>query len=306
MAVLGLGLAALGRPGYATLRHAEDLPSIEPAVMEAQAHAVLDAAYAGGLRHVDVARSYGHAEAFVRTWLERRRHRDVFVSSKWGYRYTAGWQRTADVHEVKDHSLQHLERQWPETRALLGQAVKLYQVHSATLESGVLRDDAVLNRLARLREEGVAVGLTVTGPRQPDVIDAALQVHRDGRRLFDWVQATWNVLEPSAGPALQRAHDAGLRTIAKEGLGGGRLGPRGGLPSWLKLAAGSGARPDALALAVALAQPFLDVVLSGAATVSQLESNLAARALDVSRLDWGACVEAPGSYWAYRATLPWT
>lgn len=306
MAALGLGLAALGRPGYATLRHSEDLPSIEPAAMEAQAHAVLDAAYAGGLRHVDVARSYGRAEAFVRSWLERRGHRDVFVSSKWGYRYTAGWQRTAEVHEVKDHSLAHLEQQWPETRATLGDAVKLYQVHSATLESGVLRDDAVLDRLARLRGEGVAVGLTVTGPRQAECIDAALGISRDGRRLFDWVQATWNVLEPSAGPALQRAHDAGLRTIAKEGLGGGRLGPRGGLTPWLELAAQAGASPDALALAVALDQPFLDVVLSGATTVAQLESNLAARTVDVGGLDWQRRAEAPAHYWSYRATLPWS
>ena len=38
----------------------------------------------------------------------------------------------------------------------------------------------------------------------------------------------------------------------------------------------AGTTPDALALAVVLAQPWVDVVLSGAATVGEIESNLAA------------------------------
>ena len=40
---------------------------------------------------------------------------------------------------------------------------------------------------------------------------------------FDCVQATWNVLEPSAGPALAAAHDAGLGVIIKEAVANGRL-----------------------------------------------------------------------------------
>ena len=84
MAVLGLGLAALGRPGYMTLNHREDFASIEPAAMEAQAHAVLDAAWSAGVRHVDVARSYGRAEAFVRSWLDARGHRGPAWSARSG------------------------------------------------------------------------------------------------------------------------------------------------------------------------------------------------------------------------------
>ncbi|MDP1823027.1 MAG: aldo/keto reductase [Archangium sp.] len=304
MAVLGLGLAALGRPGYMTLSHHEDFASIEAMAMEAQAHAVLDAAYAGGLRHVDAARSYGRAEAFVHSWLEARGHRDVVVSSKWGYRYTAGWDPNAKVHEVKDHSLAHLDAQWAESRAVLGDALRVYQVHSATLESGVLNDGAVLDRLATLRDSGTAMGLSVTGPRQGEVIDAAIGLERGGRRLFDWVQATWNVLEPSAGPALARAKARGLRTIAKEGLANGLLSARGQLPAWLALARSVDAAPDALALAVALSQPFLDVVLSGAATVEQLRSNLNARKARVP--DPAGFALSPAEYWSQRARLRWT
>ena len=304
MAVLGLGLAALGRPGYMTLQHQHDFASVEPEAMQAQAHQVLDAAYSGGIRHFDVARSYGRAESFVRSWITSRGREDVVVSSKWGYRYTADWQPSADVHEVKDHSLSHLEKQWAESKAILGDALRIYQVHSATLESGVLSDAAVLDRLERLRDEGVAVGLSVTGPRQPEIIDTAIAIDRGGRRLFDWVQATWNVLEPSAGPALARAKAKGLHTIAKEGVANGLLTIRGQLPGWVALAREQNVAPDALALSVALAQPFLDVVLSGAATVKQLRSNLAATS--VPALDVSALAMTPEAYWSQRSQLAWT
>jgi aryl-alcohol dehydrogenase-like predicted oxidoreductase len=306
MAVLGLGLAALGRPGYATLRHAEDLPSVEPAALEAQAHAVLDAAWAAGVRHVDTARSYGRGEAFLSSWLRTRQPQGAFISSKWGYRYTADWQRTAAVHEVKDHSLAHFERQWPETEVLLGPWLSLYQVHSATLDTGVLEDRALHARLATLRQRGVEVGVTVTGPRQPELLARALDVEVEGAPLFTWVQATWNVLEPSAGPMLAEAKRRGRRTIAKEALASGLLSSRGQWAPWLELAAHADATPDALALAVALAQPFLDVVLSGAATVAQLASNLRARALETDGVPWQGLARDPATYWQDRAKLAWT
>jgi aryl-alcohol dehydrogenase-like predicted oxidoreductase len=304
MAVLGLGLAALGRPGYMTLAHAADFPSTTVEAMRAQAFEVLDAAYAAGLRHVDTARSYGRAEEFLRDWLSSRKPTDVRVSSKWGYRYTADWKSNAAVHEVKEHSLAHLESQWAESHAVLGANLSVFQIHSATLESGVLSDGAVLERLAQLRDEGVAMGLSVTGPRQPEIIDAAIALQRGGRRLFDWVQATWNVLEPSAGPALQRAKAAGLHTIAKEGLANGRLSPRGDVPAWLELAKAHGVTADALALGVALAQPFLDVVLCGAATRAQLESNVKATA--VSDRDWERVSVSPTAFWEARSKLSWS
>jgi hypothetical protein len=58
----------------------------------------------------------------------------------------------------------------------------------------VLEDRAVLEELARLRVLGWKIGLTVTGPRQGETVRRALGVER----LFDCVQATWNLLEPSA------------------------------------------------------------------------------------------------------------
>src|SRR3954469_7067992 len=200
-----LGLAALGRPGHITLRHARDLTGdCEPGAMEAHAHSLLDAAYAGGMRYFDAARSYGRAEDFLASWLLTRRivPGAVVIASKWGYTYTAGWRVDAERHEVKDHSLATLARQFAETTTRLGAYLSLYQIHSATLESGVLGDDAIIDELVRLKATGLRIGLTLTGASQSDVLRRALEITRDGDRVFDAVQATWNLLERGAGSAL--------------------------------------------------------------------------------------------------------
>jgi aryl-alcohol dehydrogenase-like predicted oxidoreductase len=58
-----------------------------------------------------------------------------------------------------------------------------------------------------------------------------------------------------------------------------------------------------VALAAVLAQPWVDVALSGAATPAQLESNLAALEIDTEPLD--GLVEDPETYWEKRSELPW-
>jgi aryl-alcohol dehydrogenase-like predicted oxidoreductase len=303
---LGLGLAALGRPGYINLGHGEDLGGrIEVSALEARAHEVLDVAFAGGIRYFDAARSYGEAERFLASWLEARglEPGDVTVASKWGYTYTAGWRVDAERHEVKDLSAATLRRQLAESLAVLGDHLRLYQIHSATIESGVLEDAAVLDELARLRERGVEIGLTTTGVGQRETIERAVE-----NEAFDAVQATWNLLERSAAPALETARAAGTRVIVKEALANGRLTARGDSDVLLDAARSRGLEPDALALAAALAQPWADVILSGAATVEQLESNLrsAAVVLDeelVTELE--PLRESPEAYWTARAALPW-
>jgi len=72
-----------------------------------------------------------------------------------------------------------------------------------------------------LRAGGLRIGLSVSGPRQAEVIRRALAVRVDGINPFQSVQATWNLMEPSAGPALAEAHDAGWGVIIKEALANG-------------------------------------------------------------------------------------
>ena len=320
---IGLGLAALGRPGYQNVGHGADIgPDASVDALRRRTHEVLDAAWAGGVRYFDVARSYGRAEEFLASWIAARGigHNELTVGSKWGYRYTADWRVQADVHEVKDHSVEALRQQLAESHRHLGDYLGLYQIHSAMLESGVLEDARVLDELARLRDDGIRVGLSLSGPRQKETLSRALAIERGRRSLFESVQATWNLLEPSAGDALTEAHAAGVGVIVKEALANGhlagRMDPSGATTPYAdaeRVLAAEARRldvsADALALAVALAQPWADCVLSGAARVEHIESNLTALSLSVptevlDRLR-GLAVP-PTDYWAQRATSTWT
>jgi aryl-alcohol dehydrogenase-like predicted oxidoreductase len=309
---MGLGLAAVGRPGYITLGHENDLPAERTvAAMRRHAHELLDLAYDRGIRYIDTARSYGRAEEFLADWLNSRgKPRDLLVGSKWGYTYTADWRVDAPTHEVKDHSARTYDRQLAETRSLLGGRLDLYQVHSVTPDSTALTDTTLHHRLAELAAQGVTVGLTTSGPNQRDAIRAALDIAVDGEPLFRSVQATWNLLEPSAGPALAEAYDAGRTVIVKEALANGRLAqPHLALhPVLAPIEEATHTSCDAIALAAALRQPWAHIVLSGAATTHQLTANLLATTVHLSADQLAQLTdlaETPHTYWSHRSQLPW-
>jgi aryl-alcohol dehydrogenase-like predicted oxidoreductase len=310
---IGLGLAAVGRPGYINLGRDADLPAERTVeALRERAHRLLDDAYAAGVRYFDVARSYGRAEEFLAQWLHARPEADdVVVGSKWGYTYTAGWRVEAEVHEIKEHSTTTYDRQLAETRALLADRLDVYHIHSVTPDSTALHDAALHRRLARLATEGTVVGLSTSGAGQADAIRAALRVRVDGAPLFRSVQATWNVLEPAAGPALAEAHRAGCLVIVKESLANGRLAARESGPATetlTEIAGDLGATPDAVALAAVLHQPWATVALSGPVTPAQLAANLRAETLDLTpghlaRL--AALAEPSATYWHTRSQLSW-
>ncbi len=315
---MGLGLASLGRPGYINIGHADDLRhDYDFAAMRGRCHAVLDAAWGLGIRYFDAARSYGRAEEFLAKWLQKRDvpPDQVTIGSKWGYTYTAEWKVEARHHEVKNHTLPLLQNQCVQSMRNLGKQLDLYQIHSATLESGVLADDAVLEELAWLRDQGMVIGLSLSGQRQAEALQVAMDIKLGGKRVFDCVQATWNVLERSAGPTLQAAHQQGMGVIVKEALANGRLTSRNVDPEFTRQrevleeeATRLETTVDALALAAVLAEPWVDVVLSGAATIDQLKSN--ATAFDVkwdqqAETRLAELAETSEVYWTTRSKLAW-
>lgn len=91
---IGLGLAALGRPGYINLGHSADLTgssstssSKDEEDMRQHCWQVLDGAWALGVRYFDAARSYGRAEEFLGGWLKARGIPPdaVVIGFKWGW-----------------------------------------------------------------------------------------------------------------------------------------------------------------------------------------------------------------------------
>lgn len=303
---MGIGLAALGRPAYINMGHEVDLAGHrDVAGLSLHTHHILDQALAQGISYFDAARSYGKAEEFLASWIDGQEGtiHDIVVGSKWGYQYVADWQTDVEVHEIKDHSLEALDRQVHETLERLHDHLDIYQIHSATEDSGVLHNAEVLLRLGELRSQGLLIGLTTSGPDQATTIRHAMEIEVDGEPLFGTVQATWNVLESSAGAALAEAHDAGLGVIIKEALANGRLTHPDSSAAMAIQHLAHDAPRDAVALRAVLDQPWADIVLSGAATEDQLRDNLLA--FEVESVEIDHLAEEPEEYWTRRAMLEW-
>lgn len=302
---IGLGLAAIGRPAYITSGRDRDLGDADVRTidgMRRRAHELMEAAWESGIRYFDAARSYGDAEGFLGSWVARHagRREKLTIGSKWGYEYVGNWQMDAPQHERKEHSLAMFERQWPHSIAALGTHPDLYLIHSVTPESPALSDAPLLDALRRLADDGVRVGISTSGAEQGAVIERALDV---ADSPFSVVQATWNLLEPSAGPALARADATGWLVVVKEALANGRLVEPGSAAA--RLAEDDGQSEDAFAIGAVLAQPWADIVLSGAVTVEQLRTNLAAREPDAAADSLAALALDPAQYWTERSARTW-
>jgi aryl-alcohol dehydrogenase-like predicted oxidoreductase len=311
---IGLGLAALGRPGYINLGHAVDLNhNYDQESMESHAHQIMELAYNKGIRYFDAARSYGKAEEFLANWAGN--HKDITIGSKWGYTYTADWKVKAEHHEIKEHSINILKCQWQETLNTLHHSPDIYHIHSASMESGVLENNQVLDYLWELRENGLIVGLSLSGARQAETLERSLEIKSSSKQLFQSVQITWNILERSATDSISKAVKAGYGIIVKEALANGRLTTRNTVPDFQEkfnvisgIAESHHVGVDAIAIAYILNQSWISTVLSGAAQRSHLESNLDALRIgldptEIEKLDQLA--ESPENYWQTRSDLEW-
>jgi aryl-alcohol dehydrogenase-like predicted oxidoreductase len=314
---LGLGLAAIGRPGYINLDHGSDLSGkTDLQSMYTNAIEVLNAAYNAGIRYFDAARSYGKSEEFLSQWIASNKNmKNLSIGSKWGYTYIANWKIDAEIHEVKEHSIENFMKQYPLSKKLLGDNLKIYHIHSATLESRVLENNEVLDALWKLKSEGIIIGLSLSGVKQNEVLEKALSIKTNTDLLFGSVQATWNILEQAATKTLKKAADLGLGIIIKEALANGRLSAKnqssesGHYINTLRhMALEYKTSIDALSLAFVLDQSWANIVLSGVANMEQLHSNIRALDIQISQKDLktlGELRQESELYWSDRAKLNW-
>ncbi len=148
---IALGTAAIGRPLYINIKQ-QDTEIFDMIKFKKSSIEVLEAAYQNGIRYFDTSPGYGIAEQILIEWLKDKKDRSIEVATKWGYSYVANFDPKATLHEIKDHSLSQLLKQW-ETSQQLIPYLSTYQIHSATLETGVLENKAVLEQLAYLKKE---------------------------------------------------------------------------------------------------------------------------------------------------------
>ncbi|PQJ76312.1 aldo/keto reductase [Polaribacter glomeratus] len=311
---LGLGTAALGRPQYINVRQ-ETCDNSDLAEFRKHSFSVLEAAYNSGIRYFDTAPGYGLAEALVVEWLQTKDDKSIEIATKWGYTYTANFDKKAIVHEVKEHSISKLNEQWNFSKQLLPY-LKVYQIHSATLETGVLENKQVLEQLAFLKKEhNLKIGLTTTGTNQIEVIKKALTVLVDGEQIFDLFQVTYNFLDQSLLAISKELTSQNKSIVIKEALANGRIFKNKNYPHYNKmhtivenLAKKHKVGVDAISLKYCEQTIPESIVLSGASNVKQLEENLKMNSFSLSSDEielLNSFKVAPEFYWSERKKLQW-
>ena len=273
---LGLGTAAIGRPHYINVR-TNTVAESNVSELKASGFKVLDEAYNLGVRYFDTAPGYGLAEQLLIDWLANKNDKSIQVATKWGYTYVANFDANALVHEVKEHSVSKLKEQWQVSKKLLP-FLTTYQIHSATLETGVLENDAVLNELAFLKSEfNLKIGISTTGENQVEVVKKTLDVTVEGKQLFDTFQSTYNILDQSILSVVDVLNKEGKKLIIKEALANGRIFRNSNFPEYNdfyntleSLSKKHSVGVDAIALQFCAKSIPESIVLSGASTVTQL------------------------------------
>ncbi|MDN3620556.1 aldo/keto reductase [Polaribacter undariae] len=311
---LGLGTAALGRPQYINVR-TENCDNSNLAEFRKQSFAVLEEAYNLGIRYFDTAPGYGLAEELVLEWVQTKNDNTIEIATKWGYTYTANFDANATVHEVKEHSLAKLKEQWTFSEQLLPY-LKVYQIHSATLETGVLENTEVLKYLAYLKKEfNLKIGLTTTGTNQVQVIKKALDVLVDETSVFDVFQVTYNFLDQSLSEISEELISRNKSIVIKEALANGRVFKNENYPHYAKmyatlenLAKKHQVGVDAISLKYCEQTIPKSIVLSGASSTEQLKENLKLNSFTLSADEietLNALKVAPEQYWTERKQLAW-
>lgn len=311
---IGLGTAAIGRPQYININQ-EDKAPFSLSTFKQNGIEMLDCAYDTGIRYYDTAPGYGLAEQLLLDWVKEKNDPNITVATKWGYTYVADFDQNAEVHEIKEHSLNKLDEQWEVSKQLLPY-LKYYQIHSATLESGVLENEAVLERLFQLKEEhNIKVGLTTTGSNQAEVLQKAMDVHFNGEQLFEVFQCTYNVLDQSIYELGRQIISNGKQLVIKEALANGRLFPNIAYPDYQDLYSNLEALSkkyevgvDAINLQFCLSNLVGATVLSGANKPAYLRHNLKATKFDLNPQEIEELSQfktTPELYWKERKQLTW-
>lgn len=310
---IGLGTAAIGRPLYINIREKQDNGVFDKAKFIEKGKQLLSQAYQKGIRHFDTAPGYGIAEQILIEWIAETNPSGISVSTKWGYSYVADFDPNAKVHEIKEHSLNNLNTQWSYSSKLLPY-LTIYQIHSATLESGVLDNEDVLNRLLELKEKhNIEIGLSSSGVNQNEIIEKALATLVNGKELFDSFQITYNVFDQSLSQISTKLKNK--KIIIKEALANGRIFKNNKYPHYQNhyklleaLAFKYQVGLDAIALRFCEDSIKPYSTLSGVNEVEHLKTNVQALTFTLSEKELNEIKELsvkPEDYWQERKQLEW-
>ena len=309
---IGLGLAALGRPEYINIHHNQELGSDKSKEKLSQiSYEMIDYAFSKGIKYFDAARVYGASEEFLSNWSKLNKDKKVYCGSKWGYEYLADWELHSKIHERKDHSLNFFKKQLAKSKFFLEHNLNLYQIHSATKDTGVLNDNKILDALYVLKEKGIEIGISTTGLDQNEMIEKVIEINRK-LFLFSSIQSTYNIFEQNSENFLIKARLEGISIIIKEVFANGRLSSKNQkynleiISDMKQHSLDLNQSIENIAFLWVLQKPWVDIVLSGATTKTQIDENV--NCLQSLKLELGFLKQykLPSDvYWSDRKKLNW-
>jgi aryl-alcohol dehydrogenase-like predicted oxidoreductase len=234
--ILGLGGSAspLSRPGA-----------------EAEALAMIERAYEGGIRYFDTAANYGPSEERLGQVLPAVRS-EVMIATKTSRRdYDAAWQQL-------ESSLQRLKTDY----------IDLWQFHAITYDWDVdsLLDpqQGAIKAAEEAKQQGLIRAIGVTGHNNPEIFVKALNRYPFDTALIPINAADKHTPAPFIDHVLPVAQQHNTGIIAMKVPAYGRLFQPGVLTGMAE------------ALGYALSQPQVHCCIVAADTLEQLEENLAA------------------------------
>jgi aryl-alcohol dehydrogenase-like predicted oxidoreductase len=255
-----------------------------PALADAEAGRLLNAAVDGGIDLIDTSPDYGRSEQLIGRYLARRRD-EYFLASKCGCPPRQWWRRLRPrptLRRPHDYRASNIRAGVElSLRRLRTDRLDLVQVHMSPSRSR-LEADHTIEALATLQHQGKVrfIGMSGTLPHLADHIAMG---------VFDVFQIPYSALQREHEDLITGAAAAGAGTLIRGGVARG--GPAKGWQSGsFDQASGEGRRrwetaglrdlldgmsPQEFMLRFTLSHPGLSATIVGTAQPSHLHANLA-------------------------------
>ena len=219
-----------------------------------------------GMKYIDTSRGYGESELILGRALTDGYREKVILSSK-----CSPWVKK--VKDTDDGSANAVRRRIDETILRLGvDYLDFYQIWSVNNPENwelATRKGGMVEGVKRAVADGVVKHIGFTTHQKPEDLPACLE-------SADWCEVllvSYNLLNRSYEPVLEKARKLGIGTIVMNPVGGGKLAEES--PVLLQLANEVGAESVAdLAVRYVLANPNVDTILCGMSKPSDVDDTI--------------------------------
>jgi hypothetical protein len=220
---------------------------------------VIHAAFEKGVNYIDSGLGYGNAESEIVVGRALRGWRDkVYLTTK---ATRMRMSNPGDLRRQLEHQLRKLDVDYLDFYCFHG--IGWDNWHESDKATGWIGD------MRKAKDEGLArhIGFSFhdDAPSMPKLIDTG---------MFEMVTCQYNYLDQRNAEAIAYAREKGLAVVVMGPVGGGRLAE---LPGFVREKTGiTESRAATLALRYVLANPNVNVALSGMGSLAMVEENVAA------------------------------